>query len=201
MQSNWSRREGNGTVTWVDAHLTDEGIKQTTHLGELWTEWTRDSGVPLPDTVYTSPLARCLETTKLVYSNVVTQHGGTGTFQPIVKESLRERLTDHTCDKRSSKTWIEEHYPDYVLEPGFVEEDVLWKADAFETDEAHTARKQRLLEDIWINDREARFISLTTHSYAISAILEVVGAPHFRVGEGEVVALLVKGEKVAGLKA
>lgn len=39
---------------------------------------------------------------------------------------------------------------------------------------------------------------LLTHSYAISAILEAVGAPHFRVAEGAVFPLLVRGEVVLG---
>lgn len=116
-------------------------------------------------------------------------------LQPVVKELLRERLTNHTCDKRSTKSWIVENYPDYVLEPNFSEEDVLWRADAYESAEEHMARKQDLLEDIFAND-DARVVSLTTHSYAISAILEVVGAQHFRVSEGAVVPLLIKAERV-----
>lgn len=192
-KNHWSHLEGNGILTWLDAKLTAEGVILAQELGRLWVKWIKEAAIPLPETIYTSPLTRCLETTKLVYSPVLTKHNRP--LQPIVKELLRERLTDHTCDKRSSRSSIESRYPGYVIEPGFQKEDVMWKADAFETADEHTARMQHLLEDIFAND-EAQFISLTTHSYAISAILEAVGAPHFWVSEGAVVPLLVKAEKI-----
>ncbi len=150
--------------------------------------------MPLPGTLYTSPLARCLETTKLVYAPIMAKHGRS--FQPLVKELLRERLTDHTCDKRSTRQWITENYPAYVLDEDFEMEDTLWRADRSETNEEHVARKRQLLEDVFTNDKST-FVSLTTHSYAISAILEVVEAPHFRVSEGAMFPLLVKAEEVS----
>jgi hypothetical protein len=113
----------------------------------------------------------------------------------MVKEYLRERLTIHTCDRRSSRSWIEQQYPRYIIENGFEENDTLWDAEVPETPEKHVARKQSLLEDIFDTD-DSQFISLTTHSYAVSAILEAVGAPHFRVGEGVMVPLFIRAEKI-----
>jgi broad specificity phosphatase PhoE len=179
----------------VDAKLTEDGIRLAQHLGSLWVDWADAVGVPLPETFYTSPLARCLETTELVYAPVMARHGRT--LRPVVKELLRERLTDHTCDKRSTRAWIAENYPAYALDQDFEMEDPLWRYDRYETDEEHVARKRRLLEDIFANDKST-FVSLTTHSYAISAILEVVGAPHFRVSEGAIIPLLVRAEEVPG---
>jgi broad specificity phosphatase PhoE len=193
-QSDWSHRNGDGDLIWADAHLVDAGINQAQNLARFWIESEHHDGMPLPETLYTSPLARCLETTKLVFTPVLRSHQRSP--QPIVKEFLREYLTDHTCDRRSSKSWIHENYPDYIMEDGFTEEDILWKTDKTETLEEHVIRKQRLLEDIFAHD-ESPFISLTTHSYAISALLKVVGAPKFRVGEGVMVPLFVKAEKVA----
>ncbi|KAK0753692.1 histidine phosphatase superfamily [Schizothecium vesticola] len=190
---HWSHLEGDGNLSWVDAKLTRDGIRLAQSLGELWFNWVESSGIPLPGRIYTSPLARCLETTKLVYSAVMTEHGDE--FRPIVKELLRERLTDHTCDKRSSRSWIAENYPNFVLEEGFAEADDLWRADRCETNAQHVARKQQLLEDIFTNDA-SYFISLTTHSYAISSILEATGAPHFRVCEGAIFPLFVKGARL-----
>jgi broad specificity phosphatase PhoE len=192
-KKHWSHLEGNGVLTWLDAKLTAEGVMLAQDLGRKWIKWSKEEDIPPPQTIYTSPLARCLETTKLVYSPVLSEFGKT--LEPVVKELLRERLTDHTCDKRSSRSWITSHYPKYILEPGFEEEDTLWKADAFETADEHRDKKQQLLEDIFSKDT-AQFISLTTHSYAISAILEVVGAPHFRASEGAIVPLLVKAERL-----
>ncbi|KLU84706.1 hypothetical protein MAPG_03745 [Magnaporthiopsis poae ATCC 64411] len=122
-------------------------------------------------------------------------------LNPVVKELLRERLTDHTCDRRSARTWIAENYPDYDIEPGFTEKNELWRGDRWETEKEHTARKQEALDDIFSTDGNV-FISLTLHSYAMSAILEVVNSPTFRVQEGTTVAMLVKAEEVgqAGLE-
>lgn len=165
--------------------------------------------MPIPGTLYTSPLARCLETTRLVFADLLPSslpssssfHAGRGgahtSFRPIIKEALRERMTDHTCDRRASRTWIAANYPDYAIEDSFVEQDVLWRAERWELNEEHEARKHKVLEDIFATD-DNQIVSLTVHSYAISAIFEAVGAPHFRVSEGSTVPLMVKATKAAG---
>jgi len=183
-------------VIWADSELHPTGIQQVTELGEIWSQAVAEGMMPLPGTVYTSPLRRCLKTTRLVLSGAFQQ---TGTpLEPRVKELLRERLTDHTCDRRSTRTWIAENYPDYDIEPSLTEKDELWRGDRWETDEEHVARKQQVLEDIFSTDKNA-FLSLTIHSYALAAILAVVGAPAFRVREGTTVALLVKAEAAGAL--
>ncbi|KAI8186378.1 putative phosphoglycerate mutase [Colletotrichum sp. SAR 10_65] len=190
----WSRLDGDGVVTWLDAELVDTGITQARDLGAFWKAATAAEGVPFPESFYTSPLRRCLETSKLVFGDLVESRGQQ--FGPVIKEGLRERMTDHTCDKRSSRTWIEGAYPKYIFEPGFTEEDQLWKADQFETTESHVARKQQVLDEIFSTD-SSQFVSLTVHSYAIAAILRVGGQEEFRVREGSSIAVLVRGERVA----
>ncbi|KAK4447248.1 histidine phosphatase superfamily [Podospora aff. communis PSN243] len=188
----WSHLEGDGEISWVDAKLTEDGASKMRAVGAQWAEWTKTQCLPVPGTIYTSPLARCLETTKLVFSNVMGENGRN--LAPVVKELLRERLTSHTCDKRSTRSWISQHYPGFILEPGFEEADILWQADRVETDWEHRARTQRVFEDIF-DHAKSPIIALVTHSYTVSAILEVVGAPHFRVSEGTVFPLLVRAEK------
>ena len=103
-QKYWSHLEGNGTLTLLDAKLTAEGVSMAKDLGRLWVKWTTEAAVPLPDSIYTSPLARCLETTKLAYSPVLERNGTR--LRPVVKELLRGRLTNHTYNKRSPRSWI-----------------------------------------------------------------------------------------------
>ncbi|OJJ31455.1 hypothetical protein ASPWEDRAFT_45385 [Aspergillus wentii DTO 134E9] len=191
--NHWSHLDGDGTVTWNDAKLTETGIQQAQELSQFWADAIKKDKIPLPEKLYTSPLARCLETTKLVFSKIMQDSGKT--FQPEVKELFRERLTDHTCDKRSTRTWIESHYPSYIIEAGLSEEDVLWKADYWESQDEHIARKQRVLEEIFATD-DSQFVSLTVHSYAISAILLACNSEKFRVREGSTIALLVRGESI-----
>ncbi|KAF4338115.1 phosphomutase PMU1 [Fusarium beomiforme] len=189
----WSKLPGDENRTWVDAELVDKGVEQAKALGRIYAEGIKNAGFPVPDTIYTSPLARGLKTTNLIFGDVMTAQGRK--FKPIVKEGLRERLTDHTCDKRSTREWIQASYPDYELEPDFSEEDVLWHADRSESNEGHVARTHEVLEDIWRED-SGSCVALTTHSFTISTILEVIGAPEFRMGEGAMAAFLVKGEKI-----
>ncbi|OTA91494.1 hypothetical protein M434DRAFT_397158 [Hypoxylon sp. CO27-5] len=190
----WAHKEGNSKVIWTDAQLVEEGIIQAQNLAKLWLEEAEGDALPPPKTIYTSPLARCLETTKHAYAPVMAKHGID--FQPIIKEDLRERLTNHTCDRRSSRSWIELNYPGYVIEEGFPELDTRWDANKSETFEQHIIRTQRVFDDIFTNDASP-IISLITHSYTITAILAVVGHPKFLVNEATIVPLFVKAEKVA----
>lgn len=183
-------------MTWVDAKLVDEGRQQAMHLGEQWKTAVRDEGCPLPETLYTSPLARCLETTKLVFHDVFCDMGCA--FKPVVKEMLRETIADHTCDHRSSRSWIETNYPSYAIESGFSEEDQLWSPNCSETKDEHVARKRRVLEDIWASDT-GTFLALTIHSGAISALLRACGSDTLHVREGSTIAVLVAGTRLADL--
>jgi broad specificity phosphatase PhoE len=192
-QDHWSHLDGDGQVIWADSQLNEDGIEQAKALGRFWSDAVTNEKVPIPGTIYTSPLTRCLETTRLVFAKTIEGQGVQ--FRPIVKELLRERLTDHTCDRRSSRSWIEEHYPDYVIESGFSEEDRLWTGGRWESVEEHMARKHRVLEEIFATDENA-FVALTVHSYAISAILGAIGTTVFRVREGNSIALLVKAERI-----
>ncbi|KKF96715.1 hypothetical protein CFO_g956 [Ceratocystis platani] len=90
-------------------------------------------------------------------------------YRPTIKELLRERMTDHTCDRRSSKTYIAETFPEYAIEDGFTETDELWRADRWETLQAHLSRKQTVLEDIFSSD-PSESISLAMHSMAVAAV-------------------------------
>ncbi|KAI2629238.1 phosphoglycerate mutase-like protein [Hypomontagnella submonticulosa] len=189
----WAHMDGDGQVVWADSHLVDEGIAQAQKLAKLWLDEAEKDALPLPGTIYTSPLARCLQTTQLAYTPVLAQHGKA--LRPIIKETLRERITDHTCDRRSSRSWIEQNYPNYIIEEGFTESDESWDPNSFETLEEHIARIQQLLDDIFTNDTSP-IISLTTHSYAMTAILALLGYDKFMVNEGTLVPILVKAKKI-----
>ncbi|KAH8765310.1 histidine phosphatase superfamily [Diaporthe sp. PMI_573] len=192
-KSHWSKLDGDGTRTWFDPELVKEGVDEAKDLGRFFADGVKNKGFSLPDTIYTSPLARCLVTTKLVFKDVMEGQGKP--FKPEIKELLRERLTDHTCDRRRSSKWIKSAYPEYELETGFADEDTLWHSDRYESDVEHMARTQQLFEDIFESEA-GTFIALVTHSFTFSAILQVIGAPMFRVSEGAMVALLVQSRKL-----
>ncbi|KAH7140619.1 histidine phosphatase superfamily [Dactylonectria macrodidyma] len=185
---------GDDKETWFDAHLTDVGIQQARDLNTFWTDLVTTDGAPLPQHLYTSPLARCLQTTQYVFDPLMAQHARP--FQPTVKELLRERITLHTCDLRRPASWIRHNYPAYTLEDGFAEDDAFGRDGHAETDEEHVVRKQAALEDIWNRGGKAEeVVSLTVHSYAIRAIQAACGGTSCRTREGTSIAILVKGER------
>ena len=54
-------------------------------------------------------------------------------------------------------------------------------------------RTKKLLEDIFSNDSNT-FISLTSHSGAISSILRVIGHQKFQLATGSVIPVLVRAD-------
>lgn len=195
-ERNWSLKDGDGINTWFDSFLTPQGEQQAQDLSTFWTSLLNVDNAPLPQTIYTSPLARCLQTTNLVFRPVMPSP-----FRAIIKEGLRERWTLHTCNKRRTKSWIESNWAEkgFELEDGFVEEDVLGNTTTAETDEEHVERKHIVLENIWETDR-GEFLELTCHSIAIRAIQAACDAPIYRVREGSSHAILVRGERLDGTR-
>lgn len=101
----------------------------------------------------------------------------------------------HTCDRRSSKTYIRENYPAFAIEKGFSEEDELWDADRRESEDDHDERMRALLDDVFTRDGSV-YVSFTSHSGSIAALLRVLGHREFRLQTGVVLPVLVKVEKV-----
>lgn len=94
--------------------------------------------IPVPETYYTSPLHRCLDTVNITFQGF--QLPAQQPFNPEVKELLREVIGIHTCDRRSSRSYIRTNFPLYRIEPGFAEEDELWSPDVRENHSVHDVR-------------------------------------------------------------
>ena len=118
----------------------------------------------------------------------------TPSHTPTPAQSLREAIGIHTCDRRSSKSSIHAAFPTYKFEPGFPELDPLWQPDVRETDSAQEARLKSLLDDVFTHD-ESTFISFTSHSGSIGALLRAIKHRPFRLVTGAVIPVLVKAER------
>ncbi|KAF2642537.1 phosphoglycerate mutase-like protein [Massarina eburnea CBS 473.64] len=187
--SHWAKLSSDGMTVWEDAELTAAGEQQAKDIATFFAK----GDVPGPERIYSSPLRRCLRTTELAYPSSMTSN------PPIIKENLRERLGVHTCDKRSTKTWITDTFPDFVVEMGFTEEDELWRADVRESLEEHIVRVRKLLDEIF-DDQEGEqggdaIMSLTAHSGAIMTLFRAMGWGRVPVAAGAVYPLLVCAEK------
>lgn len=149
--------------------------------------------IPAPERYYTSPLHRCLATASITFSGIALPDSRP--FAPVVKELSRETIGVHTCDRRSSRTYIEKEFPSYTIEPGFTEHDELWTPDERESDLAKDSRMKRFLDDIYTHDKST-YISVTSHSGSIASILRVVGHREFRLRTGTVIPILIRAERV-----
>ncbi|KAF1987448.1 phosphoglycerate mutase family protein [Aulographum hederae CBS 113979] len=193
----WSELDGNGTVSWDDARITPLGVTQAEVAHNFWVNSLKNAGIPAPQSYYTSPLSRCLETAKLTFSGLELPHKQP--FIPIVKELLREALGVHTCDCRSSKSYIHDTYPSYLFEPGFAENDPLWLPNVRESNSQQVVRLTKLLDDVFTHD-DRTWISFTSHSGSIGAILKAIGHRPFSLRTGAVTPVFVKAEWMKGNK-
>ncbi|KAK3314012.1 hypothetical protein B0H66DRAFT_607247 [Apodospora peruviana] len=188
---NPKRRNGNGTTSWQDAELTPKGEAQVSALNTFWKNSLRTSKIPIPQRFYVGPMARGLSTANTTRSDLPI------TFSPIVKELLREPINVCTCAWRHPKSWIQSRYPAYAFEPGFTEEDELWKRDFVIEDTAGLlALTKTLLDDVFATDK-GTFISFTTHGVVIQPILQLIGHPNpsYNPRPGEVIPVLVKAKR------
>jgi broad specificity phosphatase PhoE len=124
--------------------------------------------IPTPDSYYTSPLTRCLQTANLTFSGLALSKSKP--FVPTVKELFREGISGHTCDRRGNKTYIHNSFPSYNIEKGFSEQDLLWKAQMGEVSTDQDIRTKKVLDDVFSND-DGTYISITSHSGEIASIL------------------------------
>ena len=103
--------------------------------------------IPVPESYYTSPLDRCLSTANITFNGLKLP--AQQPCVPEVKELLREVIGVHTCDRRSSKAYIHKNFPTYTFEPGFAEEDEMWRPDVREDHSTHDVRISRVFVRYW----------------------------------------------------
>ncbi|KAF2264461.1 phosphoglycerate mutase-like protein [Lojkania enalia] len=191
----WGPMDGNETVTWADAHLTDVGIDQALTVNKFWKHLIKDERIMPPETYYTSPLYRCLDTARLTFSGLKLPRKNP--FIPIVKEYLREGISARTCDRRSSRSYIHRHFPKYKFEKGFPEHDPFWTPLHSETSKDQDIRSKKLLDDVFTSD-DSTYISITAHSGEIASLLRVLGHQPFRLSTGAALPVLVKVTTLQG---
>ena len=83
-QCYWSKLDGNGTITWADAHLTEKGVEQARIANRFWATEIAIQKIPVPENYYTSPLDRCLATAEITFSGLDLP--SRKPFAPVVKE-------------------------------------------------------------------------------------------------------------------
>jgi len=129
---------------YTDARLTPRGRLQAQEAGRvirsILMEDTVTPASPLLDAIITSPLTRCLETTKEMAEQIQMGSAFQGQARArsrqlgrwIVREELREAHGIHFSDKRSPRSQLELAWPNVDFQ--FIsEQDEDWRCDQRET--------------------------------------------------------------------
>jgi len=189
----YSKLYGDSEITWgPDPLLTPLGITQAETARSAWLAEI-PYGIPLPGRCYASPLHRALSTWEITF-------GQDGVFDEpdkkvIILENLREEHGVHTCDMRDPLSVIQRSFPPpvYTFEPGFTEEDLIWRADERETKAHVKARAAAVLDSIFEEAPDV-YISVTAHGGIINGLLAAMGRPPYSLPTGGVLPLVVKCE-------
>lgn len=193
----WGPLDGNGTVTWRDAFLTEAGLAQCTKANAFWKHALATEKIPAPQTYYSSPLIRSATTANLTFGGLdsLLLLPTDRPFAPTVKELLREGISIRTCDARSSRTALAKLLPNFRFEDGFAETDGLWRGPEgeSETSEAQFQRTRVVFDDIFRHD-DSEWISLTTHSGQIAVALQVLGHRAFSLSTGQAIPAFIKAQ-------
>jgi bisphosphoglycerate-dependent phosphoglycerate mutase len=102
----WSGLEGNGTVTWRDAELTANGVQQGLTASKIWKSDATGGGIPLPESFYTSPMARCLATANLTFGS--NSRWAAEPFSPTVKEVRIRSSLEHLKINAESLNYLDD---------------------------------------------------------------------------------------------
>lgn len=185
----WQEQDGDGKIEWFDAALTPNGELQIKRLNGQWKTQLKN-GTPLPQSYYSSPLRRTLQTFQLTWSNI-TNFVDDKKYKPLVRENLRETYGIATESKRHDKDFIVKNWPFVNLPNDFSSPDPWWIPDKEESHQHRDYRAGLFLNDIFTND-DNQIISVTTHSGFLNSFLKVVNHRDWDMDTGAMIPLIVE---------
>eukprot|EP00611_Tribonema_gayanum_P032528 TRINITY_DN977_c0_g1_i1.p1 TRINITY_DN977_c0_g1~~TRINITY_DN977_c0_g1_i1.p1 ORF type:complete len:232 (+),score=37.55 TRINITY_DN977_c0_g1_i1:627-1322(+) len=152
-------REAYSDPAFMDARLTDLGREQCRALqGRVV---SNSEEVQL---MVVSPMSRAIDTAMIAFEKVPSH------VPWIALECIRERSGNHACDKRRTKTELQQQYPQIDWSQVESDSDVYWDTlgDDRETDEMMEDRAHALFD--WIRSRSETNIAIVTHSAFLSVL-------------------------------
>ncbi|KAJ7695584.1 phosphoglycerate mutase [Mycena olivaceomarginata] len=142
--SYWSLIDGDEELIWgCDPGLTDAGKAHAAMIRDAWTAEIQ-AGLPIPESLYCSPLRRALETHDIIFGSLVPPDQRT-----TLIDRCRRLCGGHTCDRRRSRTEILSAFPSSAVEADFTEDEELWQRDGIETSEDVSEQARIVLDRIF----------------------------------------------------
>ncbi|KAF5334281.1 hypothetical protein D9758_015537 [Tetrapyrgos nigripes] len=204
----WSKLNGDGEIIWgPDPELTALGEEQARAASNAWrAELSYNIPVPNREARLCSPMTRAVKTHLLTFD--FEDDEKEGKKKAIIVENCREVYGEHTCDKRRSKTFLLDHFPQFEIEGGisadsgvftdFTEDDELWVADERETEVHLAARAEIVLDRIFGEELKGEdFISVTAHGGIINGFLNAMGRDAYSLPTGGVLPVVVRSTVTA----
>lgn len=188
----WLKLNGDGELVWgPDPLLTALGESQAEDNLRQWKEELALEPRILPTRWYVSPFTRAIDTLNITWRDLVDLPKA----KVVAYESLRETMGVHTCDKRGTRSTLQEKYGLWLdIEKDMPEDDIYWRADYRETVAEQAVRMNDSFQKIF-NESNESVVSITSHSGSIRAQLLVAGHRAFSVGTGGMIPVLVKATK------
>mmetsp|Transcript_39733 Transcript_39733/g.68115 ORF Transcript_39733/g.68115 Transcript_39733/m.68115 type:complete len:248 (-) Transcript_39733:17-760(-) len=134
----------------LDAQLTDIGKQEA----EKFNGFMRENDITV-EHIITSPLSRAIQTWSIGMNLPKYQH-----LEVLCLPELREQYGTHTCDKRRTRSWLEETYPGVNFSK-------LSEHDELFTDERETREHlgSRILQFLkYVEEHPTTHIAVFTHS-------------------------------------
>ncbi|KAJ7312643.1 phosphoglycerate mutase [Mycena albidolilacea] len=167
-----------------DPGLTDEGKAHPTMTRDAWTAEIQ-AGLPIPESLYCSPLRRALETHEIIFGSLVPPDQRT-----TLIDHCRRLCGGHTCDLRRSRTEILSAFPLSAMGADFTEDEELWQRDGIETSEDVSEQARIVLDRIFRDP--ATYISVTAHGRIIAGFMRCLGVPSGVLPAGGIYSVLIK---------
>ncbi|KAJ7930651.1 hypothetical protein B0H13DRAFT_2531625 [Mycena leptocephala] len=147
--AHWSKLNRDEVISWgPDAGLTAIGKGEAANANRVWKEERAMSvPIPLPERMYCSPMTRTMQTNAITFEGVSEQRA-------VVVENVREWNGAQTCDKRKTRAYIKEAFPQFNIESGFTDEDELWEIEARGTQQHAVTCAKTVLDRIFIEDTD-----------------------------------------------
>ncbi|KAJ7144240.1 histidine phosphatase superfamily [Mycena epipterygia] len=166
--AHWSLIDGDDDLIWgQDPALTAAGRAHAGIIHDIW-KAELQNGILLPDNTYCSPLRRALETNEIIFRSLLPVDQRT-----TIIDSCRRIRGGHTCDRRRSRTEIISSFPASAVEPGFAEQDELWRPDGTDTPAGAAEQACAILNKLFHD--ESADISVTAHGRIIAGFLSCLG--------------------------
>jgi broad specificity phosphatase PhoE len=192
-----------GDTTTIDLSIDTAGEQECIQLLDKFSHAMQTKGIPPPDAIVTSPLARTLQTTQLGVAPLFP------TVKPIILEDLRETLDGQAKNKRHSKEWIHKTFATFQVD-NVDPNDSLGSRHVASAESYKDlwTRVHKAFQYIFENLPEALVVLIVSHCHAEQTIQrEITGwdvpeaerreKVEFYVGNALVYAMIVKGVRTA----